>query len=250
MSTLAVGCGQCHEQENTYGRMKLGEMASDVTFEYFARQVYEHTEKYPTGRRGNYSRQRLPEAMLREIYTWTVKDLGLRASVGAMLAIADRQPDQTRYTLNVVNRGVKGKGLAVEGVTVFVRLPPGATVTQGAGTGYAGVMPLAQLNVESVVPLSPAGHGNGPLDQRPAADRSGQAAVWRIPKLNAADTLQLSLTLAGPLTGDTLKGFAGSTIHWDRPGRTPAGRPPVLMYRDLKFPDVGDHERIALPHLP
>lgn len=150
----------------------------------------------------------------------------------------------------MVNRGVKGKDLAVEDVTIFVRLPPGTTVMKGAGPGYAGVSPLAQLKVESVVPLSPAGHGNGPLDQRPAADRSGHAAVWRIPKLSAADTLQLSLTLAGPVTADTLKGFSGSTIHWDRPGRTPAGRPPVLVYRDLKFPDAGDHERIALPRLP
>ena len=70
-----AGCGQCHEPENAYGRMWLGEHAKEVDVDYFARQIYEHTDKYPRGRMGTYRRERLPEAVLREIYEWMVIDV-------------------------------------------------------------------------------------------------------------------------------------------------------------------------------
>ena len=68
-----AGCGQCHEPENGYGRMWLGEHAKEVDFDYFAKQIYTHTDQYPRGGMGNYSRMRLPEPVLREIYQWMVR---------------------------------------------------------------------------------------------------------------------------------------------------------------------------------
>ena len=86
-----AGCGQCHEPENGYGRMWLGEHAKEVDFGYFAKQIYNHTDKYPRGRMGSYTRERLPESVLREIYQWMVIDLGMRASIGATIQMGDRQ---------------------------------------------------------------------------------------------------------------------------------------------------------------
>jgi len=245
-----AGCGQCHEPENKYPRTWMGEVAKDVTFEYFKKQIYQHLEKYPRGTMPIYSPDRLPEAVLREIYTWSVDELGLRPSIAGSLALGARQGETTSYTLTVSNNGVKDKGLAAEGLTVFVRIPAGCSIVAGTGAGYAGVMPLAKLGLEPALQLAPHPHDESGLVERPAPDLSRDVAVWKVPKLDAGEKLTFALTLSGPEpNADLLKGFAGSTIHWSTPGRRPAGSPPRMVYRDLRIADTGDNELIAQPRL-
>jgi mono/diheme cytochrome c family protein len=246
MNTL--GCGQCHEPENKMGRAWLGEHAKEMSFDYFAKQIYNHTEKWPKGRMGFYSRTRVPPEMLRDIYEWMVEDLGVRASIGGALAVGEQQAGNTTYTLTLLNKGVTGSGATAEELTAFVKLPTGAKVVSGVGTGYKGAQSLASLGLEPGLPRAPHAHDDTGVVIRPKQDLSGDVIVWKIPKLAAAETLKLSFTLTGAPNADVVKGFDGSTVHWEKPGRTPAGS--RLVYRDLRTPDKGDHERIALPRLP
>jgi mono/diheme cytochrome c family protein len=242
-----VGCSQCHEPENKFARMWLGEHAKEMSFEYFAKQIYNHTDKYPNGGMGNYSRDRLSESNLREVYKFLVEDLGMRASIGGAIALGEQAGGNTTYNLTVTNRGVKDNGLNAEGITVFVKVPPGAKVVAGTGTGYKGVQPLATLGLEPGLPLAPHPNAEG-ATPREKQDLSGDVIVWKIPKLVAADKAALSFTLAGAPSAELFKGFDGSTVHWEKPGRTPFGM--KLVYRDLRTPDKGDHERIGAPRMP
>lgn len=246
-----AGCGQCHEPENKFGRTWLGEYAKDVTFEYFEKQIYQHLDKWPKGTMPIYSRERLPEPVLRGIYTWMVDELGMRPSIGGMWTMGERQGEKTSYTLTVSNRGVKDKGLAAEGLTIFVRIPSGCSIVGATGTGYRGVMPLATLGLAPALRLAPHAHDDSGHVERPAPDLSGDVAVWRVSRLDAGDKLDFSLTVSGPAPNpDLLNGFTGSTIHWATPGRRPAGSPPHMVYRDLRMPDKGDHELIPPPRMP
>jgi hypothetical protein len=170
-----AGCGQCHEPEGKFPRARLGVMARDVTFEYFARQIYQHYERWPNGTMPLYSPERLPEVVLREVYTWLVDELGLRPWIAGSLAVGPRKGDHTSYTLLVSNTGVKDKGLAAEGLTVFVRIPSGCSVVAGAGTGYQGTMPLAKLGLQPALRTAPHPHDDrrGCLENLP--NRGGRA---------------------------------------------------------------------------
>ena len=72
-----LGCAQCHGPELRQPRKVLGGEASEVTFEFFADLVYNHEAHFPAGRMGSYSRRRAPESVLREVFTFVSKDLGL-----------------------------------------------------------------------------------------------------------------------------------------------------------------------------
>src|ERR1700722_11021912 len=48
----AFGCGQCHEPELAIPRRWVGGVDKNTDFSYFAKQIYEHTEKYPHGPMG------------------------------------------------------------------------------------------------------------------------------------------------------------------------------------------------------
>jgi mono/diheme cytochrome c family protein len=245
-----IGCGQCHEPENRYVRGLLGANAKDVTFDYFAKLVYEHTSKYPSGRMGNYSRQRLPELVLREVYKWLVDDLGMRASMAGAMTVGNRNGDSTTYSVTVTNMGVKDKGLKAEGLTVFVKVPPGTTVSKGEGAGYSGVTSFASLGFEPALELAPHPHDASAHVEWPEVDRAFDVAVWKVPQLAPGEKFSASLTLTGPLTPEVLQGFSGSAVRWTTPGRRAAGKPPLMVYRDLRSPDSGDHERIAVPSMP
>lgn len=245
-----AGCGQCHEPEGKFPRARLGVMAHDVTFEYFKRQIYQHFERWPKGTMPLYSPERLPEVVLREVYTWLVDELGLRPWIAGSLAVGSREGDKTSYTLIVSNSGAKDKGLAAEGLTVFVRIPAGCSVIAGAGTGYEGTMPLAKLGLEPALRMAPHPHDDSGIVERPDLDLSRDVAVWRLSRVAAGEQVSLSFTLTGPEpTPELLRGFEGSTIHWAMPGRRPAGSPPRMVYRDLRMPDKGDHELITLPRM-
>jgi hypothetical protein len=228
-----------------YPRRWLGGVAKDADYAYFAKQVYQHPEKYPKGRMGNFSKERLPESILREIFRF-VQDAGFLAQVTASLAAGTPQGPNTVYTLTVVNDGVAGKGLTAEDVTIFVRVPSGCTVVTATGGGYQGVRPLAGLRLTPALPLAPHPHVPTDLPERPTPDLRGDVAVWKVPHIAAGEKQIYTLTLSGPgPAAEVLQGFAGSTVHWERPSVRMS--PPNLMYRDLRLPDKGDHFFVRIP---
>ena len=255
----AFGCSQCHSPELLVPRAwlladdrpgavaddRLG-VSKDAGFPYFAKMVYDHSQKYPEGTMGNFSRDRLPEVLLREIYKFML-DAGLRVRMEGALAVGTQQGNNTTYTLTVGNLG-RPKGPTVEDLTIFVRIPGGATVVGATGTGYKGVRPLAQLGLQPALQGAP-GAFSPAIPERPKPDLTRDVAVWEVPRIAAVEKQVYTLTLANaPPTAEVIQGFAGSTVHWARPApKMGAGQ---LVYRDLRVPDKGDHLRIALPPPP
>jgi hypothetical protein len=95
---------------------------------------------------------------------------------------------------------------------------------------------------------------NPKLPQRTKPDLSGDVAVWKVPRIAAAEKQTYTLTLTGPApeiytipgpgpTGQAFKGFEGSTVYWAKPGVRMG--PPQLMYRDLRLPDKGDQVAVT-----
>jgi cytochrome c553 len=242
------GCSQCHEPELAYPRRHLGAIAKEADFAYFANVVYEHSEKYPRGGMGDFSRDRLPESVLREIFQLT-KDAGFRVPMFAGIAAGPSENGKTTYTLTVTNDGVAGMGLAAEGVTIFVRVPPGCSVIAATGNGYVGVRPLRELGLSPALQFAPHPHDPSGRVERPNPDLAGNVAVWNLPQIAAAEKQVFSLTLTNAGTRpEILDAFAGSTVYWEKPGARLG--PPVLVYRDLRIPDKGDHIYIAIPRSP
>lgn len=172
------GCVQCHQQEMTYARRHFG--GEGYTFEWFMKNVYEHTEEYPTGRMGNFSRERLPESQLREIWRFLTEDLGIRASIDATLS---GPSNGNSYTLTLANTGIAGKGIAAEDLTISVSLPADVKVVNTTGAGYKGTM---QTNGK-------------------------QTAVFTVPRLAAGDKQTFGLTLSAPAD------LKGSAVTWMKP---------------------------------
>jgi mono/diheme cytochrome c family protein len=208
---LAVGvwgCAQCHGATFDTPRHGAAEVTGD--FEWFKRQVYDHAKTQReqmamldpnlprmtpgfggpatrTPRRlrmGNYTRARLPEATLKEIYDWMI-DLGRLPVLSARVTPGAAGAGGTTYTIAVANSGVKDKGIIVEGVQVAVTLPAGAKVVTTTGVGYQGV--------------------------RHDEEAKGDVAVWKIPRMAAADRQTLTLTLSSAVP--QLRG----RITWDAP---------------------------------
>jgi cytochrome c553 len=252
----AFGCGQCHEPELAIPRRWVGGVDKNADFAYFSKQIYQHTEKYPKGRMGNYSKDRLPEMVLRVIYQFML-NTGLRAPVNASLKAGAREGTNTTYTLNVFNDGVAKKGIDAEDVTIFLRIPPGTKLVSAAGNGFKGVSPLAKLGLLPSIANTPGRFDPSPtpkLPERPKPDFSGDVAVWEVPRIAAAEKQTYTLTLSGPTaeiytipgpgpTGQLFKGFEGSTVYWTKPGVQMG--PPQLTYRDLRLPDKGDQVAVT-----
>ena len=238
------GCGQCHEPENKFGRKWLGEHAKEVDYEYFAKQIYNHTEKYPRGSMGNYSKLRFPESVLREIYQWMVVDIGMRVSINAFMSAGEQAGGNTSYNLPLSNAGVEDIGLDAEGLTVFIRIPEGREIVSATGPGYEGIQPLATLGLLPGLSVAPHSHDDTGHVERPTPDLTRDVMVWKVDRLDAGERIELSFTMTGPPDADVAAGFEGSTVHWENPGRNANGSPPIMVYRDLRVPDEGDHEVI------
>jgi hypothetical protein len=180
----------------------------DGDFEWFKHMVYEHTtaqrEQWqmldpsiprstpvpagPPGRNrvrmGNYSRERLPENILKEIFDWAV-DLGKLATLTVSMAPAANAPaGQAVYNVTVYNASVKGKGPTVEDIVVSVEVPDNVQVLSGTGTVYTG----AAKNAEGKT-----------------------VATWKVPKLAATEKASLSMTLSAP--APALRG----QVTWGKP---------------------------------
>jgi uncharacterized repeat protein (TIGR01451 family) len=140
---------------------------------------------------GNYSRVRLPETALKEIWDW-MHELGVYlAPLHAEVTVGDTGPDGVTYTVTVTNAGVKDKGVTMEGLEVALVLPPGAKVVRTAGQAYEGV-------------------------RRDAAAESDVVA-WRVPRLPAGDRRVFTITLSPAATA--LRG----TLRWAKPAVTSDG---------------------------
>ncbi len=188
-----AGCAQCHAPAFNTGRAVIGALGTD--FEWFKSIVYEHPTAYPPTRArlgeepqerlamGSFSRSRVPESMLREVWSY-ISDLGFRARMQGKLTAGVPSATGVTYTLDVKNTGEVGKGLAAEDMTVMLAVPAGATVVTATGAGYQGVRHDDQLKAD--------------------------VAVWTIPRMGPQDRQSYTLTLsqAGAVRG---------TMRWMKP---------------------------------
>ena len=192
---INMGCGQCHSPNFQGPRGNLGAVNAD--FEYFANLVYNHTTATPVHRAslgvvaanganldmGNFSRTRLSEADLRQIYDWARNQIGFRPFLQARLGRGTPAANGVTYPLTVANGGMSGKGISAEGVTVQLQIPAGTTVVAATGAGYQGM--------------------------------KGKTAVWTIPSLAPKEQQNYTITLsnaAGGIKGD---------VHWSKPTPSP-----------------------------
>jgi mono/diheme cytochrome c family protein len=194
---INIGCGQCHGVNLDGPRGNLGAVNAD--FDYFANLVYNHTTALGQHRAllgnnatnidmGNYSRTRLSEGMLRQIYFWARDEIGFRVPMQAQIGKGETGPSGVTYPLTVTNGGLAGKGVIAEGVTVTLQIPADAQVVAATGTGYQGVH----------------------------ADDKAKAnlAVWKLPRSAPKDQERISITLSKPGTAtDNLRG----NIRWAKP---------------------------------
>jgi mono/diheme cytochrome c family protein len=192
---INMGCGQCHSPNFQGPRGNLGAVNAD--FEYFANLVYNHTTATPVHRAslgvnapnganldmGNFSRTRLSEADLRQIYDWARNQIGFRPFLQARLGRPTEGATGATYALTVANGGMAGKGISAEGVTVELQIPDGTTVMAATGAGYQGV--------------------------------KGNKAVWTIPSLAAKEQQNYTITLSKAASG--IKG----DVHWSKPTPSP-----------------------------
>jgi hypothetical protein len=179
------------------GRGVMGAINAD--FEWFKAIVYTHTAAYPsTSARlgeppferlamGSFSPSRLPESMLRDVWTYIV-DLGFRARMRGQLSAGVPSTDGVVYRLDVENTGLAGTGLTAEDVTVTLAVPAGATVVTATGAGYQGVR----------------------RDER----AQGDVAVWGVSRMAPGDHQTYTLTLS---QAGTARNNLRGTIRWTKP---------------------------------
>lgn len=192
-----AGCAQCHHPAWNNTRGVIG--AINANFDWFKGIVYAHTAAFPPTQArlgeppfkrlamGSFSPARLPESMLRDIWTYML-DLGFRARMRGELSAGVPSTDGVVYRLDVKNTGVEGQGLAAEELTVMLAVPAGATVVTATGAGYQGVRGDDQLKAN--------------------------VAVWSVARMAPRDhqTYTLTLSQAGTAT-DNVRG----TIRWTKP---------------------------------
>jgi mono/diheme cytochrome c family protein len=198
LAIAGVGCAQCHGATMNIPRSNAGAIGAD--FNWFQKLVYEHTTTIPehwnllgepvvTARMGNYSKTRLPESVLREIWAWVSDDLGFRVPVTAQLSAGVSAGNRTTYTLTLANGGLVGKGLTAEDLTIALTLAPGVTVASTTGVGYQGLRADAQAKVDT--------------------------AVWQVPRLAPKDKQAFTITLSPPAGGK--ESVSGGTVRWSKP---------------------------------
>jgi cytochrome c553 len=205
---INIGCGQCHGVNLDGPRGNLGAVSAD--FDYFANLVYNHTTSLPQHRivlgnnatnldMGNYSRARLSEGMLRQIYFWARDEIGFRVPMQGRIAKGETGPSGITYAVTVANGGLAGKGVIAEGLTVTLTVPTDSQVVAATGTGYQGVHP----------------------DEKAKAN----VAVWKLPRSAPKDEEKLTITLtkAGTAT-DNLRG----NIRWTKPAPKDGPSPDVV----------------------
>ena len=196
LAVANAGCAQCHGVALDGNRLDIGGVAAD--FEWFKGQVYEHSKTMPehrallgepnrTLRMGDYSRIRLPESVLQEIWRYEL-ELGPRAYVRGSMGQPVRDGGEVTYTLTVTNGGLPGKGLVAEDASIVVVPAQGFSVTKADGEGYQGVVPDAQTE--------------------------SNAAVWKVATIAPRQERTFSISLSGSGTGAAI---ARVEVRWERP---------------------------------
>lgn len=199
LALSTIGCAMCHTPILDTPRRGIAEANGD--FEWFKHMVYDHTKAMPEHcaavgegnpycravRMGDYSRVRLPEDMLKQVYDWALS-LGLEIPVTTNISKAEQAPNGFTNKLDVVNKGVEANN-----VTIEVIVPAGAKVVSAAGTGYKGVR----------------------------ADKKAKATVaeWQVAKLMPNEKQSYSITFSKAVDAEHVKG----SIHWAMRGGRPAG---------------------------
>ena len=186
----AYGCTQCHGPEGQRIREVLGGEAADVDFAYFSKIVYQHTDRYPDGRMGNFSKLRVPEGSLVEISHFLFQELGFLVPLSATIKPGDSAGGNTTFTLNLENQGIQGKGLTAEGLTIALALAPGTTVVSGTGSGYQGVKSDAEIKSD--------------------------AAIWQVASIAPGEKQAYTLTVSGN-AAKPAEIFKGSVVRWTKP---------------------------------
>lgn len=197
VALATIGCAQCHGPTLNGPRLNAGAVGAD--FSWFTSMVYGHTVSMPLHwkllgeqpavrvRMGNYSRTRLPEALLQEVVNFA-KDLGFRPGVVARLSAGVSGADGVTYTLNVENMGLPGKGLTAEDLTVNLVVPAGVKVVKTGGANYQG--------------------------ERQDPELKGNVAAWRLNKLAPKERQTYTLTLSRAGTSsDNVRG----AVRWTKP---------------------------------
>ena len=195
-----VGCAQCHGANLQGPRGNAGAVNAD--FEWFKGMVYNHTTNLPLHRTllgqpaaqvrmGNYSRTRLPESLLQEIFLYAKDDLKFRPAIAARLTPGG---SAGTYNLEVLNNGLAGKGLSAEDLTISLALAPGTKVTNTTGAGYKGV--------------------------RKDQDGKTDVAVWQLPKLAPKDKHNYTISLSGGT-------IPSGSVTWAKP--TPGSSGPDVV---------------------
>ena len=169
LAIASFGCSQCHDLTLSEVRRSGGNPESLM-------------------RIGNYSRARLPESRLQEIWQWLSVDVGLRVPVRGRLAAGVATDAGMTYTLDVENAGIVGKGLTAEDLTIALTLPSGSMVVNTSGAGYQGIR----------------------RDPQSGAD----LAVWTVARMAPKDRQTYAVTLSAPAAGaERLRGV----VRWSRP---------------------------------
>jgi hypothetical protein len=192
------GCAECHGA--TFDDTRADAGAAGADFAWFSNLVYNHTtaapeERKATGnnlnnpvRMGNFSRLRVPEPMLQQLWQYLSVNLGLRVPIEARFAPGVAVGSDMTYTLNVENAGVPGKGLTAEDVTITLTLPAGSKVVNTSGAGYQGVRRDAQSGAD--------------------------VAVWRVARIGPRDRQTYAITLSPAAAGaPRLRGV----VRWSKP---------------------------------
>lgn len=189
-----VGCYQCHGPGMGNPRRVLGGQFGEVDLALFANVIYNHDEHYPQNQMGLFSRDRLPESTLRQIYQHVFGELGIRVPVTAAMTEAEEAGGRTTFTVTLSNAGDPGVGLTTEAMRIALPVPAGVSVLGGTGAGYQGVQ------------------------RDPAINGGADAVMWKVPRLVAGDSQTFTVTLAEGVTAAMLK---GSLVTWEKPALGP-----------------------------
>jgi hypothetical protein len=181
-------CGQCHGPE-AVGQPRHLAGGAGADWEWFKKTVYEHSSTWPRGHMPSFSRDRLPESVLKEVWEYLSVDLGLLADVRASVATGTPSGGNVTYTVTVRNFGLRGKGLTAEGLSIAVAVPAQASVVSATETGYQGA--------------------------RPDPKTGASIAHWSVPRLPAAEAQTYTITLSG---AGAAAGIAkDSVVSWAKP---------------------------------
>ena len=197
LALSTIGCAMCHTPILDTPRRGIAEANGD--FNWFKHMVYEHTKAMPEHcaavgegnpycravRMGDYSRQRLPEDMLKQVYDWALS-LGLEIPVTTNISAAEQAPNGFANKLDVTNKGVQADNLTIE-----VIVPAGVKVVTATGTGYKGTRGKNKTTV----------------------------AEWQVAKLMPNEKQSYSITFSKAVDAEHIKG----SIHWATRGGRPAG---------------------------